>query len=110
MRIEWLAGADRVAECPLCASSGTKREILRIDGQDRPALTLVDCPDCEEPLAGRQDAAEARVLCDDRPASGEIAGGAVAEPAAGQTDVQLLRHCELALRSADEVAVDHRVT
>src|SRR5207244_8854662 len=41
--------------------------------------------------------------------SREVAGGTVAEPAAAQADVQVLRHRELAARAAHVVAVAPRI-
>src|SRR6266540_5753290 len=64
----------------------------------------------EQPLAGRQHIAEASLLCDHRPAAGQIRGAAIAEPAAAQADVLVLRHGELAPRLADigTIGVDVR--
>ena len=51
----------------------------------------------------------AGVLLDRGPAGGEVAGGAVAEPAAAQPDVHVLGDRELAARAAQVVAVAERI-
>src|SRR5262249_24039597 len=53
----------------------------------------------------RQEVAEARVLLDRGSPGGEVAGGAVAEPAAAQANVQVLGDRELAARGANVVAI-----
>src|SRR5262249_7623833 len=66
---------------------------------------LVHAPEGEQPAAGRQYLAEARVLGDYRTARGQVARAAVAEPAAARTNVLVLGHRELAGRSNDVLAV-----
>ena len=66
---------------------------------------LVDRREGEERLAGRQHASEAGVLRHHRPAGGEVGGTAVAEPAAAQADILVLRNGEFGPRAPDVVAV-----
>ena len=56
---------------------------------------LVGRREREEALAGREELAEAGVLRDDRPPSGQIARAAVAEPPGARSDVLIARDREL---------------
>ena len=62
---------------------------------------LVERPEGQEPLAGGDRAAEAGVLDERGLSRGEVAGGAVAEPAAARLDVDALRDRELRARALD---------
>src|SRR5271156_2276353 len=59
--------------------------------------------------ADRAKFAETRAHGNHRPASGEITDAAIAEPSAVRPNINILRHCELAARTGDEVAVGPHV-
>ena len=78
--------------------------VVGVDAPDR-LENLLQRREGEQPFAGRQDVAEAGVLGDDRTAAREVAGAAVAEPAAAQPHVLVLGDRELAARLADVLPI-----
>src|SRR5262249_13870705 len=82
----------------------TLRRIVRIDGLDRLKRFLLTV-EGEEPAAGGQNIAEAGVLGHDRLARSEVAGVAIAEPAAAKPHVLVFRDGELGPRLPDELRV-----
>src|SRR6185369_16132255 len=94
--------AEVVARDSACG--GRVMRIVRVDPGER-VDRLVHRLVGEEAFAGRDEAAETAVLRDDWPAGGEIAGAAVAEPAALRPDVDVLRDRELAARLLNEAPV-----
>src|SRR5581483_11821991 len=83
----------------VCARAG----VVGLDRSHRGG-GLLERPEGVQPGAERQDVPEARVLLDDGASRGEVGGGPVAEPAAPESDVQVLRDGEFAARSAEVVA------
>src|SRR5262249_59412362 len=82
--------------------SQTLGRIVRIDGLDRLKRFLLTA-EGEEPAAGGQNIAEAGVLGYHRLARGEVAGVAIAEPAAAKPNVLVFRDGELGPRLPDEL-------
>ena len=60
------------------------------------------------PSPAREHLAEAGVLGDDRPAAGQVAGAAIAEPAAARRDVAALGDAQLGRGAAHELGVGRR--
>ena len=71
-----------------------------LDPRDR----VVGVGERKQALAGGQESAEAGVLREHRPARCEVAGAAIAEPAAAREHVAALGDAELGQRAADERA------
>src|SRR5262249_57048219 len=95
-----------------------RREVPRRDRQGGPTVPLVVALEGvprgedavhrlerEQPLARRQELAEARLLRDHRAPGGQVAGAAVAEPAGTRADVLVAGNGELAARAPDVVTV-----
>src|SRR5580693_7852860 len=59
--------------------------------------------------ADRAEFAETRAHGYHRPASRKIADAAIAEPSTVRPNINILRHCEFAARTGDEVAVGPHV-
>ncbi len=78
--------------------------VAGVDGLDA-AHRLARVAEAHDPLVGRQGVAQARVLQQGRPPRGEVAGRPVADPAALQRHVAVLRDAELRARAAHEGAV-----
>src|SRR6266540_5052286 len=80
--------------------------LQRLDAREHPVARL----EREQPCPRRQESAEASFLCDDRPARGQVAYAAVAEPTAACGSVAALRDAELGLGTLDKSLVVGRRT
>ena len=78
--------------------------VARVDRLD-PGDSLFRRREREQAFARRQVRSPAGVLNQCRPSGGEIALGAIAEPARTRGHIRVLRHAELGFRLLDEVAI-----
>src|SRR6185436_12074778 len=78
--------------------------VVGLDGLDGGEDVVHGLPR-EQAAAGGQHLAEPRLLGDDRAARGQVAGGAIAEPAGARAAVLVPGHGELAARLMDVVPV-----
>src|SRR5271154_392595 len=96
-----LAGKEFLGDSP--GGAGVAGIVLVDGAEGLPGLLLGH--ELEQPLAGGIELAEAGLHGDHRPARGEVADAAVAEPAAVGADIDVLGDGAFAARAADEARI-----
>jgi|GEM_PF-6331295 len=83
---------------------GACRPVIRLDGSDR-CGSLRDRADSMQARPAGEHVAEGGVLRNHGAPSGQVTGGAIAEPAAAKANVEILGDGELAARCAHEASI-----